>query len=147
MKEYYNRIGIPTARYCMAETEEKCLEFIRNVGWPVVVKPDNGVGASHTYRLGNEGQLADFFRTKEPDIPYIMEEYVCAEVNSYDAVIDSRGEPLFETGNVTPVSIMDIVNNEDNSIFYILKNLPGDTRQAGKGDGEKFRGQKPVRSL
>src|SRR5699024_749527 len=138
MKEYYNRIGIPTARYCMAETEEKCLEFIRNVGWPVVVKPDNGVGASHTYRLENEGQLADFFRTKEPDIPYIMEEYVCAEVNSYDAVIDSRGEPLFETGNVTPVSIMDIVNNEDNSIFYILKNLPGDTRQAGRATVKSF---------
>lgn len=138
MKEYYNRIGIPTARYCMAETEEKCLEFIRNVGWPVVVKPDNGVGASHTYRLENEWQLADFFRTKEPDIPYIMEEYVCAEVNSYDAVIDSRGEPLFETGNVTPVSIMDIVNNEDNSIFYILKNLPGDTRQAGRATVKSF---------
>lgn len=138
MKEYYNRIGIPTARYCMAETEEKCLEFIRNVGWPVVVKPDNGVGASHTYRLENEGQLADFFRTKESDIPYIMEEYVCAEVNSYDAVIDSRGEPLFETGNVTPVSIMDIVNNEDNSIFYILKNLPGDTRQAGRATVKSF---------
>lgn len=138
MKEYYNRIGILTARYCMAETEEKCLEFIRNVGWPVVVKPDNGVGASHTYRLENEGQLADFFRIKEPDIPYIMEEYVCAEVNSYDAVIDSRGEPLFETGNVTPVSIMDIVNNEDNSIFYILKNLPGDTRQAGRATVKSF---------
>ena len=91
MKEYYNRIGIPTARYCMAETEEKCLEFIRNVGWPVVVKPDNGVGASHTYRPGKRRAAGGFFPDKGAGHSYIMEEYVCAEVNSYDAVIDSPG--------------------------------------------------------
>ena len=52
-----------------------------------------------------------------------MEEYIFGEVNSYDAIFDSQGNPLFETGNVTPNSIMDIVNNNDNSIFYILKDL------------------------
>ena len=30
------------------------------------------------------------------------------------------------------MSIMDIVNNQDNSIYYILKELPSDTRQAGR---------------
>ena len=48
-----------------------------------------------------------------------MEEIIYAEVNSYDAIIDSHGEPMFETGNVTPFSIMDIVNDNDNSIYYI----------------------------
>ena len=59
---------------------------------------------------------------------YIMEEFIHAEVNSYDAIIDAEGEPIFETGNVTPVSIMDIVNDNDNSIYYIVKDLPEDTR-------------------
>lgn len=101
MKEYYDRAGIPTARYHLADTLEECLEFISQTGYPVVVKPDNGVGASHTYRLENEEQVREFFRTKDPAISYIMEEYVYAEVNSYDAVIDSHGNPLFETGNVS----------------------------------------------
>ena len=61
-----------------------------------------------------------------------MEEFVHAEVNSYDAIIDSQGNPLFETGNVTPMSIMDIVNDEDNSIYYIRKTLPADVRKAGR---------------
>lgn len=138
MKEYYDRAGIPTARYHLADTLEECLEFISQTGYPVVVKPDNGVGASHTYRLENEEQVREFFRTKDPAISYIMEEYVYAEVNSYDAVIDSHGNPLFETGNVSPVSIMDIVNNEDNAVFYILKNLPSDTRQAGRAAAKSF---------
>lgn len=138
MKEFYARAGIPTARYHLVDTLEGCLEFIEETGYPVVVKPDNGVGASHTYRLENEKELKEFFQSKDPEISYIMEEYVWAEVNSYDAVIDSNGNPLFETGNVTPVSIMDIVNNEDNAVFYILKNLPGDTRQAGRSTVKSF---------
>lgn len=52
-----------------------------------------------------------------------MEEFVEAEVNSYDAIINSKGEPIFETGNVTPFSIMDIVNTNDNSIYYIVNEL------------------------
>ena len=82
----------------------------------MIVKPDNGVGASHTYRLSSEQELQAFLDGKEPDVSYIMEEFIYAEINSYDAIIDSHGEPIFETGNITPISIMDIVNDEDNAI-------------------------------
>ena len=34
-----------------------------------------------------------------------MEEFVRAEVNSYDAIIDAHGNPIFEAGNVSPVSV------------------------------------------
>ena len=138
MKEYYARVGIPTARYHLVDTMEGCRKFIEEVGYPVVVKPDNGVGASHTYRLENQEQLEEFMQTKEADVSYIMEEFVFAEVNSYDAIIDSHGNPIFETGNVSTVSIMDIVNNEDNAIFYIVKELAGDTRQAGRATAKSF---------
>lgn len=138
MKEYYRNVGISTARYYLVEDREGCLEFIQKVGYPVVVKPDNGVGASQTYKLSSDEELDDFLKKKTPDVSYIMEEFVYAEVNSYDAIIDSHGEPLFETGNVTPMSIMDIVNNQDNSIYYILKELPSDTRQAGRATVKSF---------
>ena len=32
-------------------------------------------------------------------LSYIMEEFVRAEVNSYDAIIDGSGNPIFEAGN------------------------------------------------
>lgn len=138
MKEYYRNVGISTARYYLVEDREGCLEFIDKVGYPVVVKPDNGVGASQTYKLSSDEELDDFLQKKTSGVSYIMEEFVYAEVNSYDAIIDSHGEPLFETGNVTPMSIMDIVNNQDNSIYYILKELPSDTRQAGRATVKSF---------
>ena len=138
MKEYYKKAGIPVARYHLVDDPEGCLEFARKVGYPIVAKPDNGVGASHTFKIENDEEMARFFELKWPDTPYIMEEFVNGEVNSYDAIIDSKGEPMFETGNVTPMSIMDIVNNRDNSIYYILKNLPNDTRLAGRATVKSF---------
>ena len=137
MKEFYIKAGIPVARHHIVDTIEGCKEFISKVGYPVCVKPDNGVGASHTFRLSNDEDLENFFMEKWP-VTYIMEEYVFAEVNSYDAIIDSNGEPLFETGNVTPNSIMDTVNNNDNSIYYIVKDLPEETRKAGRATVKSF---------
>ena len=138
MKEYYKKVGIPTARYHIAQNFDESRKFIDEVGYPVVVKPDNGVGASHTYKIENDEQLQNFFDQKEVGVRYIMEEFINGEVNSYDAIINSKGEIMFETGNVTPMSIMDIVNNNDNSIFYIVKNLPEDTRKAGRATVESF---------
>ena len=138
MKEFYAKAGIATARYHLVDTIEGCLSFIQEVGYPVVVKPDNGVGASHPYKLSSDEDLWNFFRNRDTRISYIMEEFIHAIINSYDAIIDSQGRPMFETGNVTPMSIMDIVNNQDNSIYYIVKDLPEDVRRAGRAAVKSF---------
>ena len=138
MKEFYKKAGFPVARHHMVDKLEDALEFVKEVGYPVVAKPDNGVGASHTFKISNDEELKTFFQEKWESIPYIMEEFINAEINSYDAIIDSKGEPIFETGNVTPDSIMDIVNNQDNSLYYILKSLPADTRKLGRATVKSF---------
>ena len=138
MKEFYIKAGIPVAKHHMVDDMKGCLEFIKEVGYPVITKPDNGVGASDTHKISNDEELKEFFETKWEGVEYIMEEFVNAEVNSYDAIIDSNGDPIFETGNVTPNSIMDVVNNLDNSLYYIVKDLPADTRKAGRATVKSF---------
>ena len=124
--------------YHMVDNYEGCLNFIREVGYPVVTKPDNGVGASHTFKISSDEELGNFFANKWDDTVYIMEEFINAEINSYDAIIDSHGNPIFEAGNVTPMSIMDIVNNADNALFYIVKDLADDTRYLGRETAKSF---------
>jgi len=138
MKEYYKKAGIPAARWHIVDDLDGCRAFIQEVGYPVVVKPDNGVGATHTYRLDNDDELQHFLGLKDSDDLFIMEEYVHAVVNSYDAIINSRGKPMFETGNVTLSNLMDVVNEMDNSIYYIVKDLPDDVRQAGRAAVKSF---------
>ena len=130
MKKYYKKAGVKTARFYLVEDIVGCRKFISEVGYPVIVKPDNGVGANDTYKLSNDSDLKNFM-AKEPK-GYIMEEFIDAEVNSYDAIIDSKGNPIFETGNVTPTSIMDIVNNNDNSLYYMVNKPFPDVRALGR---------------
>ena len=138
MKAYYAKAGIPTARYHLVRDIESSKAFANKVGYPVVVKPDNGVGASATYRLRSDEEIDYFFATKDNSIQYIMEEFVNGEIRTYDAIINSKGEPVFESGNVTPVSLMDVVNNADNSLFYIVKELPEVMKDLGRRTVKAF---------
>ncbi len=137
MKEYYAKAGLPTARYHLVEGYDDALEFAHLVGYPVVVKPDNGVGANNTYKLKSDEDLAYFIATKDDNV-YIMEEFVNGYVQTYDAIIDSKGQPLFESGNVTPYSLMDIVNDNGDSVYYLVKELPERVRDAGLRTVQSF---------
>ena len=138
MKAYYKKAGIPTARYHLVKEPEGARRFIKKVGYPVVVKPDKGVGAASTYRITSEEELNSFFDTKQADVQYIMEEYVDGEVRTYDAIINFRGEPVLETGNVTLGSLMDVMNNADDSVFYIVKDLPEQMKDLGRRTVKAF---------
>ena len=137
MKAYYEKAGIKTARYHLVHEYEAAKEFAHLVGYPVVVKPDNGVGANNTYKLKSDADLDFFFATKDDNI-YIMEEFVNGEVCTFDAIIDSKGEPIFETGNVTLGSLMDVVNDQDNSLYYMVKSLPANMRDLGRRTVKSF---------
>ena len=138
MKAFYAKAGIPTARYHLVKDYEPAKEFANKVGYPVVVKPDNGVGANATYKLRSDDELQYFFNTKDHSVQYIMEEFVNGEVRTYDAIINSKGEPIFESGNVTCDSLMDVVNEAKDSIFYIVKELPEVMKQLGRRTVKAF---------
>ncbi len=137
MKTRYTAAHIPVARYHLVDDLQGCEAFIREVGYPVVVKPDNGVGAVDTFKLKGPEDLARFLRTRD-SARYIMEEFIDGTINSYDAVINSRGEPIFETGNVTVVNVMEAVIDNGNCFFYIRGKLPEDVRSAGRAAVRSF---------
>lgn len=131
MKERYAKAGVPTARWQLVSTMEKAFEFIDMVGYPVVVKPDRGVGAEATYKLKNVGDVISFF-AELPNIPYVMEEFVKGEVTTYDGIVNSKGKVLFAVSHITPSSIMDMVNEGIPVWYYVDKEVPKDIRDAGE---------------
>ncbi len=137
MKEKYKLANIPCARYYLVESLSGCKEFIDEVGYPVIAKPDNGVGACGTYKINNEDDLIHFFDSK-PNTLYIMEEFIDGTIVSFDAIVDSCGHPLFETGNVTPISLLEVVNTLGDSVFYIRKQLPENVKRAGEAALKAF---------
>ncbi len=137
MKKFYAKGGISTARYQLISDLKEAQKFVRRVGYPVVVKPDNGVGASNTYRIRNGKELQDFLNNK-PEISYIMEEYVEGDLVSYDAIVNSQGKVIFETGITWEPTIMDIVNEGLDLYYYVRKELPAELIEAGRRTVEGF---------
>ena len=59
------------------------------MGYPVIVKPDVGVGATNTWKLESDEDLVCFY-DQLPPVPYVMEEFIEGEICSYDANPCSR---------------------------------------------------------
>ena len=139
MKKYYAKGGIPTARQIRAaEGIEAVLDFARLVGYPIIAKPDVGVGASGTYKIENDGQLQGFFDGESAYQNYVVEEFITGEICSYDAIINAEGSALFESMTVWPPSIMDIVNLKLDLSYYVDREIPESLRQLGRRTVKAF---------
>ena len=104
--------------------------FVAQVGYPVIVKPDNGCGAEATYKLKNDAELEAFY-AELPDTSYIMEEFINGTIVSFDGVADSRCVPLFYTSNVFPTPLIDIVNSLGDLSYWTQKTVPEELRDVG----------------
>ena len=136
MKQLYLEAGIPTARQHVVSGREAGKAFIQEVGYPVIVKPDVGVGATHTWKLENDADL-DAFYDNLPAVPYVMEEFIQGEICSYDAILDSKCEPLFESMTVWP-PVMDIVNKDLDLMYYTCPEVPEKLRKLGQQTVKAF---------
>lgn len=130
MKDFYIQANIPVARYIFCKSYEEDMDFIRKVGFPVVVKPNVGVGAAATYKIQNEEDLKNFYKGGF-QVPYIMEEFIEGNITSLDGICDSNSNIVFCDNEVFPPSIMDIVNENLEVTYYVNKEIPADLYEAG----------------
>lgn len=131
MKQDYEKAGIKTARWAIYKSLDQALEFAKEVGYPIIVKPDNGVGASQTNKVNSDEELANL-STNLYDTSYIMEEYIDGELISFDGVCDSLGNVAYPTHHVFPTPIMEIVNGVKDVMYYTSKEIPADLMKAGQ---------------
>lgn len=137
MKKFYEEAGVKTARYHLVSDLKAGLEFINEVGYPVVVKPDNGVGAAKTYKISNQEELENFYK-EDHVTQYIMEEFVNGLIISYDGIANLNKDILFETSHVFPNPIMDVVNESSSMYYYSLREIPYDLKKAGQACVKAF---------
>lgn len=117
MKEGYARAGVPTARWKLVHTLDEAVNFANEVHYPVIVKPDKGVGAISTYKIKNDEEMANFWATK-PNVQFIEEELVPGHVETFDGITNSKKEILFCSSQVLPQSLMDAVNQDKDIMSY-----------------------------
>lgn len=89
MKSVLHAAGIPCARHRLVERAEQAHELIAGTGYPVVVKPPAGAGATGTYRLANDADLRRYLErhAPRPEHPALFEEFMTGEEHSFDSVV------------------------------------------------------------
>lgn len=137
MHKTYVEAGIPKAKQDFVTNIENGKKFIKEVGYPVIAKPDIGVGAAHTYKIENEQELENFYNTK-PYVDYVMEEFIEGNVCSYDAIVNSKSEVLFESMSVFPPSIADIVNKGYDLAYYVEPKISEKLQKLGRKTVKAF---------
>lgn len=93
MKDVLRAAGLPCARHRLVGSPEEAHAFLGEVGFPVVVKPPAGAGATNTYRLDGPEALARYLQSHLPDPrrPALFEEFLSGQEHSFDSiVIDGR---------------------------------------------------------
>jgi hypothetical protein len=131
MKGVFVKAGVPVAPGKVVRNLVEAQTLIEETGFPVVAKPDIGVGAARTYKIHNASELADFFATK-PDVEYIMEEFIPGVIMSFDGLTDRDGKLVFYTSHQYSQGIMETVANDDLVYYYSLRDIPEDLESAGR---------------
>ena len=137
MKEVFVKAGIPVARGSVTLNLDEAKEFIEEVGYPVCVKPDNGVGAAHTYKLKNDEELEEFF-TNKINVDYIMEEFIEGEIHTFDGLVDTDGKVIFMNSFIFDNGIMETVNENLDICYYNQIEIPDDIKEYGLKTLEAF---------
>jgi len=131
MKAKFREAGVPVARGQVVQTIEDARSLIRETGYPVIAKPDDGVGAIATYRFESSEDLEGFFATK-PDTDYIMEEFIAGTIYSFDGLADRNGNPVFYTAHTFSQGIMETVNEARHIYYYSLRDIPARLEKIGR---------------
>ena len=131
MKRLFVEHGIPCARGLVPDSLQEALSFAKEVKYPVVLKPNIGVGAASTYRIHNDAELIPYF-SNVPDCGWIIEEFIDGEICTFDGLANRSGEAVFFTSMVYSGGVMDIVNQDDHVYFYTLREIPPDLEALGQ---------------
>ena len=136
MKKVFLDAGIPTARQHIVSDLASGKAFAALVGYPVIVKPDIGVGANGAMKLNTEEDLVSFYE-ELPDESYVMEEFLYGDICTYDAVIGPDCKPLFES-MCTYAPVIDSVQQDENIHYYTAADVPPQLLELGRRTVKAF---------
>ena len=134
MKKFYALGGVPTARQIKSSEGLKAVQaFSRKTGFPIIAKPDNGVGAGGTAKINSDKELQDWFKAHESNYGgFVIEEFITGLLVSYDAIYNLDGKPVFENNTIFPTPIMDIVHNNLDTCYWTNKDVPAALARIGR---------------
>lgn len=88
MKDELRKHGLPCARHKLIRAKADADAFVREVGFPLVIKPPAGMGAKATWRIRSADELAAALTALHagPENPALAEEFLRGREHSFETI-------------------------------------------------------------
>ena len=129
MKETFQELGLPVARGERITDINRAMDLADALGYPLILKPDEGVGAGGIYRIENKKQLQ--LHLAQLDEDYLLEEFIEGDIVTYDGLTDYDGKVVFENSLIYGDGVLEYVQGKD-TFFYVSRHIPAELRATGR---------------
>ncbi|WPB76223.1 carboxylate--amine ligase [Archangium violaceum] len=96
--------------------------FAQSVGYPLVLKPDVGVGAARTFKVSSNAEVDAALKDPLPN--YVAQAFVRGAIVTYDGLVDREGNIIFRLSHEYSDGVMEVVLEQRDISFWSLKEIP-----------------------
>ncbi|MFZ7241290.1 ATP-grasp domain-containing protein [Avibacterium avium] len=132
MKEIFRQTGLKVAKGRVFESDEDARKLAHELHYPVIIKPNSGVGASDTYKIKNAQELENFFSHKNPNVEYIMEAFIDGDIVTFDGLTDREGNIVFYSSLEYSEAVLDTVEKDGDMFYYVPREISPKLVELGK---------------
>ena len=139
MKERFIKAKVPVAKGQAVKNIKELEKAIKDIKLPVIAKPNNGVGANNTFKLISKEDVEDFKNQWDQEVVYFIESYIDNGVLcTYDGLIDSKGEVVFETSFYYTKPTLDLLNDSLDYGNIISREIDPKLKEYGRNIVKEF---------
>lgn len=120
--DLFKGAGVPHPDAIAARDAAGVKAFAARVGYPLVLKPDVGVGAARTFKVSSDAEVDAAFREPLPDC--VAQSFVRGTIVTYDGLLDREGRIVFTLSHQYSDGIMEVVTEQRDISFWSLKEIP-----------------------
>ncbi len=129
MKQQFQACGLQTARGELVQDVAHGLALAGDIGYPLILKPNEGVGAGGIHKIDDETALRRILPELQSE--YVLEEFIQGRIVSYDGLTDTRGRVVFENSLIYGDGVLEYLWGKD-TFFYVSRKIPGRLAEIGR---------------
>lgn len=129
MKQHFQACGLKVARGGLVHGPDHALHLADEIGYPLILKPDEGVGAGGIHKVESEAVLKRLLAEVKGD--YVLEEFIDGRIVSYDGLVDYEGQVIFENSLVYGDGVLEYLLGKD-TFFYVNRRIPWQLAEIGR---------------
>lgn len=131
MAQVFRDAGVPHPGCDIVQDAAQVKAFAKREGYPLVLKPNIGVGAAHTFKVTSDAEV-DAALSKPLPTEYVVQAFVRGTIVTYDGIVDREGRVIFTLSHEYSDGVMEVVTEQRDISFWSQREIPAALDSIGR---------------